>query len=158
MQGDFRPPGPQMLLVMVLAVGQEQPSVVQHCWAIMGKTGPWWACTGPFTLLSPLPNLRSGAGQARLWVSLWNKHWPQGPGGDSRVAERRDRPQTTVEVLLPLPPAGAGGSLEGLSPLASLTLWPSPRDVVSIRGWRLTLTLLRASPAAGVFSCLFLVN
>lgn len=88
-----------MLLVAVIAVGQEQPSVVQHFWAIMGKMGPRWACTGPFTLLGPLLSLRSGPGQARPWVSLWNKDWPQGPGGDSRAAERRDRPQTTVEVL-----------------------------------------------------------
>ena len=59
-----------MLLVAVLAVGQEQPSVVQHFWAIMGKMGPRWACTGPFTLLGPLLSLRSGPGQARPWV-LW---------------------------------------------------------------------------------------
>lgn len=99
-----------MLLVTVLTVGQEQPWLVQHCWAVMGKMGPQWACIGPFGLLGLLLSLRSGAGRARPWVSLWNKKdWPRGPGGDSRAAEQRDRPQTTVEVFCPCPQLGQVG-------------------------------------------------
>lgn len=99
-----------MLLVTVLTVGQEQPWLVQHCWAVMGKMGPQWACIGPFGLLGPLLSLRSGAGRARPWVSLWNKKdWLRGPGGDSRAAEQRDRPQTTVEVFCPCPQLGQVG-------------------------------------------------
>lgn len=107
--GGFQASRPQMLLAAVLAVGQEQPSVAQRCWAVMGKVGPRWACTGPFALLGPLLSLRSGPGQARPCVSLWNKDWPRGPGGDSRAAERRDRPQTTVEVFCPCPQLGQVG-------------------------------------------------
>lgn len=70
MRGDFRPPGPQMLLVTFLAVPQEQPSVVQCSWAIMGQMGPRWAFTGTPGLLGPLLSLRLGAGQTRPWVSL----------------------------------------------------------------------------------------
>ena len=67
-----------MLLVTVLTVGQEQPWLVQHCWAVMGKMGPQWACTGPFGLLGPLLSLRLGAGQARPWVSLWKRRTGRG--------------------------------------------------------------------------------
>ena len=76
------------------------------------------------------PQVGGRPGQA-MGVPLEKKDWPRGPGGDSRAAEQRDRPQTTVEVFCPCPQLGPGGSLEGLSPLASLALWSSPRDVPS---------------------------
>lgn len=59
-----------MLLVTVLTVGQEQPWLVQHCWAVMGKMGPQWACIGPLAFWVCFWSLRSGAGRARPWVSL----------------------------------------------------------------------------------------
>lgn len=94
-----------------------------------GGEGPAGWAQEPLALsLGVLLSLRSGQARPGRGCPSWDKKsWPQWPEEGSGATERRDRPHAIVKVPSSLPPTGTGVSLEGLSPLLSLTLWSSPR-------------------------------